>query len=107
MSFRLSSSGEKRPGARCWAERQPMTAPMCILGIDLGRQRTNFGVVEVEGARLSNFFINHDLSVIRAMAHKVLVMKDGDVVEEGETLALFQAPQQAYTRELIAATDLA
>ena len=84
-----------------------MTAPMCILGIDLGRQRTNFGMVEVEGARLSNFFINHDLSVIRAMTHKVLVMKNGDVVEEGETLALFQAPQQAYTRELIAATDLA
>ena len=64
-------------------------------------------MVEVEGARLSNFFISHDLSVIRAMAHKVLVMKSGDIVEEGETLALFQAPQQAYTRELIAATDLA
>ena len=80
---------------------------MRILGTDPGLQRTGFGVIEVDGSRLSNFFINHDLSVIRAMAHKVLVMENGDVVEEGETLALFDAPQQAYTRELIAATDLA
>ena len=84
-----------------------MNAHLRILGTDPGLLRTDFGVVAVEGARLSNFFINHDLSVIRAMTHKVLVMKDGDVVEAGETLALFEAPQQAYTRELIAATDLA
>ncbi len=56
---------------------------------------------------LSYIFISHDLAVIRAMAHRVMVMKDGDVVEEGETLALFSAPQQAYTRDLIAAAHLA
>ena len=44
---------------------------------------------------------------VRAMAHRVMVMKNGDVVEEGETLALFDAPQQAYTRELLAAAHLA
>jgi microcin C transport system ATP-binding protein len=55
---------------------------------------------------LSYIFISHDLAVIRAMAHRVMVMKDGDVIEEGETLALFDAPQQAYTRELIAAAHL-
>ena len=56
---------------------------------------------------LSYIFISHDLAVIRAMAHRVMVMKDGDVVEEGETLALFASPRQPYTRELIAAAHLA
>ena len=56
---------------------------------------------------LSYIFISHDLSVIRAMAHRVMVMQNGDVVEEGETLALFGAPRQAYTRELLAAAHLA
>ena len=52
---------------------------------------------------LSYVFISHDLAVIRAMAHRVMVMQAGVVIEEGETLGLFSAPQQAYTRELLAA----
>ena len=56
---------------------------------------------------LAFLFISHDLAVIRAMAHHVMVMKNGDVIEEGETLALFDAPRQAYTRELLAAAHLA
>ncbi len=55
---------------------------------------------------MSYLFISHDLAVIRAMAHHVMVMKNGDVIEEGETLALFDAPRQAYTRELLAAAHL-
>ncbi len=52
---------------------------------------------------LAYIFISHDLAVIRAMAHRVMVMKGGDVIEEGETLALFAAPREAYTKELLAA----
>jgi microcin C transport system ATP-binding protein len=55
---------------------------------------------------LSYVFISHDLAVVRAMSHRVMVMKDGNVVEEGEAEALFTAPQQAYTRELLAAAQL-
>ncbi|MBN9463220.1 MAG: ABC transporter ATP-binding protein [Burkholderiales bacterium] len=49
---------------------------------------------------LAYVFITHDLEVIRAMAHHVVVMKDGRIVEAGETEALFAAPREAYTREL-------
>ena len=55
--------------------------------------------------RLSYLFITHDLAVIRAMAHRVLVMKDGRVVEANETLALFERPTHAYTRTLLGAVE--
>ncbi|SLN16027.1 Glutathione import ATP-binding protein GsiA [Falsiruegeria litorea R37] len=52
---------------------------------------------------LAYLFISHDLKVVRAMSHQVLVMKQGDVVEMGPSEALFETPQTDYTRELIAA----
>ncbi len=48
-------------------------------------------------------FISHDLRVVRALSHRIVVMKDGDIVEQGETQAVFEAPQSAYTRALMAA----
>jgi len=56
---------------------------------------------------LSYVFISHDLAVVRAMSHRVLVMKDGDVIEEGEAEALFDAPREGYTQALLAAAQLA
>ena len=56
---------------------------------------------------MSYVFISHDLAVVRAMSHRVLVMKDGEVVEEGEAEALFDEPKQPYTKALLAAAQLA
>jgi microcin C transport system ATP-binding protein len=55
---------------------------------------------------MSYVFISHDLAVIRAMAHRVLVMKDGVIVEEGDAQAVFARPQQPYTQTLVAAAHL-
>ena len=52
---------------------------------------------------LSYIFISHDLAMVRAMADYILVMKDGQIVEEGETADLFERPQSDYARTLIAA----
>ncbi|MEM9974849.1 MAG: ABC transporter ATP-binding protein [Pseudomonadota bacterium] len=53
--------------------------------------------------RLAYLFISHDLKVVRALAHKVMVMKRGDVVEEGPADEIFSTPKSDYTRELMAA----
>jgi microcin C transport system ATP-binding protein len=53
--------------------------------------------------RLAYLFISHDLKVVRAMSHRVMVMKDGDIVEEGPAEAIFEAPQTDYTRTLMQA----
>jgi microcin C transport system ATP-binding protein len=52
---------------------------------------------------LTYLFISHDLRVVRALAHRIVVMKRGDIVEAGETAAVFEAPQTDYTRALMAA----
>jgi len=53
--------------------------------------------------RLAYLFISPDLRVIRAVSDEILVMRDGRVVEQGPTARIFEQPEQAYTRALMAA----
>ncbi len=52
---------------------------------------------------LTYMFISHDLRVVRAMSHYLLVMKDGKIVEQGPADTLFNAPQEDYTKNLMEA----
>jgi ABC-type oligopeptide transport system ATPase subunit len=54
------------------------------------RQRMNFTMT----------FISHDLSVVRRLCDRVIVMRKGEIVEDSETIAIFEKPQHAYTRLL-------
>jgi microcin C transport system ATP-binding protein len=53
--------------------------------------------------RLGYLFISHDLRVIRAMSHRVMVLKQGKVVETGTAADIFERPQAAYTQALLSA----
>ncbi len=53
--------------------------------------------------QLAYVFISHDLRVVRAMSHEIVVMKDGDVVEAGPAERIFKQPTQSYTQALLAA----
>jgi microcin C transport system ATP-binding protein len=52
---------------------------------------------------LAYLFISHDLRVVRALAHRIIVLRRGRVVEQGPAAQIFADPQQDYTRALIAA----
>jgi microcin C transport system ATP-binding protein len=53
---------------------------------------------------LGYLFISHDLKVVRALAHRVIVLRAGKVVEEGPAEQIFSRPAEAYTRTLMAAS---
>ena len=52
-------------------------------------------------------FISHDLKVVRALAHDIVVMKEGQVVEQGPAQEIFESPSHAYTKELLTAAFMA
>jgi len=53
--------------------------------------------------QLAYLFISHDLRVVRAMSHRVLVLKGGKAIEEGPAEQIFESPQAPYTQALLAA----
>lgn len=52
---------------------------------------------------LSYLFISHDLTVVSFLCDRLVILKDGEVVESGQTDAIFDAPKTAYVRELMSA----
>ena len=56
--------------------------------------------------KISYIFISHDMNAIRAMSHRVMVMKNGKIIEQGATTQIFEQPQQPYTQQLIKASLL-
>ncbi|MFP3368014.1 ABC transporter ATP-binding protein [Pseudomonas sp. SIMBA_068] len=55
---------------------------------------------------LTYLFISHDLAVVKALSHQLMVIKHGQVVEQGDAQAIFHAPQHPYTRQLLEAAFL-
>jgi len=53
--------------------------------------------------QLTYLFISHDLAVVKALSHQLLVLKQGQVIEQGEAKAIFANPQQEYTKQLLKA----
>lgn len=56
---------------------------------------------------LTYLFISHDLAVVRALSHQLMVVKQGQVVEQGSAESIFSAPQHPYTQQLLEAAFLA
>ena len=75
--------------------------PVSALDVTIQRQIMELIVQLQEEMGLSGLFISHDLNVIYQMCDRVLVMKDGQILEEGETEELFENPKTEYTKELL------
>ncbi|MWV57505.1 dipeptide ABC transporter ATP-binding protein [Rathayibacter sp. VKM Ac-2754] len=78
--------------------------PVSALDVSVRAQVLNLLADLVEEYRLTLIFVSHDLGVVRYLCDRVAVMRQGEIVEQGATRAIYENPADDYTRALIAAT---
>ena len=79
--------------------------PVSALDVTIQRQILELMRTVRDELGISFLFISHDLNVVYQLCDRVMVMKDGRIVEENTVQELFEHPQHAYTRELLSAAD--
>ena len=76
--------------------------PVSALDVSVQAQILNLLEDMKQRYRLTMVFISHDLSLVKRLCERIVVMKDGKVVEEGDTEQVYTRPKEEYTRRLIA-----